>query len=488
MKKYSLSLLLTLWFCLPLFSQNASDALRYSQIIYGGTARFQGLGGAFGAVGADFSTLATNPAGLGLYKGSEFTITPSVYISNTASDYNGYSGSVTKGNFALGDVGVIFSIPAPKKNVGGFKNFNLGFGLNRQNDFNNNMFMQGINNTSSMMTDWVNTLNRQFLSPENINVKYPFDIALATNSNLIYLSDSINRKYANDAPNGGVDQQKMVYTYGSINEFDISFGTNYDDKLYFGATIGIPFIRYFENDQYQEIKINNSIPYFSALSYNQSIETHGTGVNFKLGVIYRPANWVRIGAAIHAPTYYAMRDIWSSSMYARFDSVLQSNTQYSPIGNYNYQMLTPFRAIGSVAFIIGQLGLISADYEYANYNQARFYSADSYVFDNVNTEIVNSYTAPVNIRCGTEWRIQDFRIRGGFSYTGKPYENINTNYGERYSASGGVGYRGRYLFVDLTYVWSQTKQEYYFYDSSLVNPVYNTITSNTILATLGLRF
>jgi hypothetical protein len=489
MKKLSLLILLTLCFCLPLFSQNASDALRYSRIIYGGTARFQGLAGAFGAVGADFSTLATNPAGLGLYKGSEWSITPSGFISHSSSVYNGDASSATRGNFALGNIGFVLSIPSSKKSSGGFKNFNFGIGLNRQNDFNNTMIMQGPNYSSSMMTDWVNILNSQYLTESNIDQKYPFDIALATNANLIYLSDSANRIYANDAPNGGVYQQKTVYTYGSMNEFDISFGTNYDDKLYIGATIGIPFLRYFENNEYQEVKIDESIPYFRTLSYNQSLETHGTGINFKVGVIYRPANWVRIGAAIHTPTYYGfMRDAWSSSMFATYDSVLVNNSQYSPIGNYDYHMTTPFRAIGSIAFLIGQFGVVSGEYEYVNYNQARFSSMDAYEFDDVNTEIKSSYTAPVNIRCGTEWRIQDFRIRGGFAYSGVPYQNSNINNGKKYTASGGVGYRGRLFFVDLTYVWSQTDQEYYFYDSNLVNPVYNTITSSTILTTLGIRF
>ena len=102
------------------------------------------------------------------------------------------------------------------------------------------------------MADWVNILNSQspHLTLNDIDQKYPFDIALATNTNLIYEYDPVNRLYGNDVINGGVYQKKKVYTYGSINEFDISLGTNYNDVLYIGATIGIPFIRYYENNQY----------------------------------------------------------------------------------------------------------------------------------------------------------------------------------------------------------------------------------------------
>jgi hypothetical protein len=174
-------------------------------------------------------------------------------------------------------------------------------------------------------------------------------------------------------------------------------------------------------------------------------------------------------------------------MYASFDS-LGSTPQFSPDGYYEYQMSTPFRAIGSLAFIIGQYGLISAEYEYVNYDQARFYSYEnSSEFTGVNEDIKASYKSPLNIRAGTEWRIKDFRVRGGFGYYGKPYQSdIDT--GEKFVASGGIGYRSKYFFADLTYVWSQTKDNYYFYDSNLVNPSINKLFTNVILTTFGVRF
>ena len=48
------------------FGQNEEDALRYSDILPGGTARSWALGGAFGAVGGDAASATTNPAGFGL--------------------------------------------------------------------------------------------------------------------------------------------------------------------------------------------------------------------------------------------------------------------------------------------------------------------------------------------------------------------------------------------------------------------------------------
>ena len=163
---------------MTIFAQNPSDALRYSRIYFGGTTRFQGMGGAFGSVGADFSVIATNPAGLGLFNKSEISITPSVWIANSKTQYNGTNESENRGNFNLGNVGFVFSIsPYSKNKTGGFKTFNFAFGINRQNNFNSNMIIEGFNNRSSLMTDYINILNDQpGITDQMINQKYPFDI------------------------------------------------------------------------------------------------------------------------------------------------------------------------------------------------------------------------------------------------------------------------------------------------------------------------
>jgi len=469
-----------------LFSQTASDALRYSRILNEGSARFQGLGGAMGALGGDFSSILTNPGGLGLYTSSEFTFSPTIRLENSNANYNSEINNDNRINGAIGDLGLVFHIGGKDKSSSGFKGFNIAVGVNRENDFNSRVFMEGTNNKNSLLTQYADVLNSTpgGITPQMINDRYPFDIALAYNSNLIFY-DSVNHKYTNDAPNGGVIQAKSINTSGSINEYDFAFGANYNDRLYFGFTIGIPVINYYENTQYTETKNDTAVHYFQSMTFNQQLETHGTGINFKLGLIYRPADWVRIGAAIHTPTYYGnMRDVWTSDMTGEFTSVI--NTAYSPIGNFNYQLITPFRAIGSLAFIIGKFGLISGEYEYVNYSQASL-SASNASFSAVNSDIKNQYKTPLNLRLGTEWRIHNFRLRGGFGYYGSPYQSsINTS--EMDVASIGWGYRAKHFFFDMTYQWSQTKENYYFYDPSYVNPSVNTYHTNTVTTTFGFRF
>jgi hypothetical protein len=485
MKRIQIILLVSM---IPLMmsGQTAQDALRYSRIYFNGTARFNGLAGAFGAVGADPSVMATNPAGLGLYNSFEFSISPSVLINKATTDYNGFGTSDLRTVFVLDNLAFVYPIlNNGKKNGKGLKSFVLGFGMNRQNNFNSNISIYGPSSGNSLLTYYSDQLN-QYNTPQNmVRVNFPYDIGLAWDAGLIYY-DSLTGRYTNDAYSDTVWQEKNIQTIGSINEFDFSGAGNINDKLYFGFTFGVPTIRYYENDWYYEYDYKDDVPYFRDMAYNYYYETHGTGMNFKAGIIYRPANWVRIGAAIHTPTWYpSMHDSYYASMAANYDSVLVAPVQTSPVGYYDYSLVTPFRAIGSLAFFVGQHGFISAEYEYANYKQARFNSSDN-SFSDVNTSISNNYKAPVNVRVGGEARFDFLRLRAGFGYYGAPVNSGTA--GERYVASGGIGFFFRHFFADLTYQWSRTNTNYYLYDPSYVNPASLVYRSSYIISTCGFRF
>lgn len=486
MKSAIITILLTLS-CSLIMGQTAEDALRFSRVFYSGTARFNGLSGAFGAVGADFSTLATNPAGIGLYKGSEMTFTIAPTVGSSSASYNGFVTSDNRVNFGLGNFGFIFNInPNSRNKTGVLKSINVGFGFNRQNDFNNQVVINGLNTENSMMQSYTNTLNTERTPPASVQDTYPFDIGLAYGTNLVFY-DSATERYYCDAAYGGVIQNKIINTYGSMNELDFSFGANISDKFFIGLTLGVPSINYYENSSYRETRSSATVPNFIALNYQYNLQTRGTGINVKFGMIYKPAEWVRIGASVHTPTWFpSMRDIWFSSMQSSFDSTYWNAIQYSPEGYYDYHLTTPFRAMGSLAFIIGQYGLISADYEYVNYSQARFNSDwDSYT--DVNGQIKSDYQSWGNIRIGTEWRLSNFRLRGGFAYFSNPYTRGTQN-SERIQASGGFGYRAKYFFADVSYVWTRMNQDYYLYDPSMVNPAAITYNTNTVYTTIGFRF
>ena len=163
-----------------------------------------------------------------------------------------------------------------------------------------------------------------------------------------------------------------------------------------------------------------------------------------------------------------------------------SEQSSSPQSSYDYSLTTPFRAIGSVAFIFGKFGLLSADYEFVDYSGARLRASD-YDFYNENNAISNKYRSTGNLRIGTEWKYAQFSFRGGYGIEGDPYKNgVNSSVGHSYSL--GLGLREKTYFLDLAYTHSKRAEDYYIYDPSYVDASRNNILSDNVLLTFGVRF
>ena len=476
------------------FGQDEVDALRYSQNHIIGTARSAAMAGAFGALGADFSALSTNPAGIGMYRSSEFIITPQLYFSNTGATYNGTYRDDVDENFNFSNLGMVLTEEIPNRlDKPGWRFMQFGVGINRLNNFNERIMIQGVNEQNSRADVYARLADG--IPPGQLSDN-PFDLEPAWNSFAIDLSDSVNNLYRSYAPEGPVNQKDFIESWGSMNEILISMGANYNDRLYVGASVGFPYIRYHQQRTYTETKTEESavVDEFREYTVEEELFTTGTGFNFKVGAIYKPINWLRIGAAVHTPTYFTnLTDEWDISMETRFDLPdSQGNYDYydsSPLGTFDYNLRTPLKAQGNLAFIIGTYGLFSIDYEYLDYATARF-RAPRYDFETENQSIQNKYQATHNFRFGTEWRYTNFSFRGGFAIYQSPYAN-DINDGARTSLSFGVGYGFKNAFVDLAWVNTSSEEDYYMYgikDAVEVNPAMIEKNKNRFLATIGFRF
>ena len=464
------------------FGQNEVDALRYSQIIYGGTARFTSMAGAFGALGGDFSTLSTNPAGIGIYRRSEFTFTPSFFHQQTTSHYNGNVIYDDKSNVNFGNAGIVLSYYEPEtKNS--WKGVMFGFGYNRINNFNNRISMSGKNSTSSLLDVYLSDATNV---GGDTNSMDRFGTQLALYTGAIW-QDTSNGIFYHHLLAYGEQQGKSITTSGAMGETVFTLGGNYNDKLYLGATLGIPHIRYEEQSSYQETGDSTALNGFKSFMLNQDLVTTGSGFNFKFGMIYKPVDWFRIGGAIHTPTYYSMHDDWSSNMTTKFTKPDQSFTSKSPSGLFDYSLSTPMHAIGSIGFVIKKVGLIGADYEFVDYPSAHL-RADKYKFLNENKVINEKYTEGNNFRVGTEWRLKPLSIRAGVAYYGSPFKQGAGNDGERIDYTGGIGFKEENFFLDFAYVLSQTSDNYYFYDASKTSSSTNDSKSFKVMMTLGFKF
>lgn len=480
MKKISIIIVILTLASIRVSAQNEVDALRYSNVFFGGTARYVGLGGAFGALGADFSTLSTNPAGLGVFRNSEFSFTPSIYTAQTSSAFMGKTSEEIKYNFNFGNIGFVssYKLRRPHDEGKGWEYFNFGFGINRYANFNNRLLIEGYNNESSLITDYLARAQGNLIDELN-----PFDTELAYNTYLIDPVDS-QGNYSSIIPvNGGVKQSKSITTTGSMNEMVISLGGNYNEQFFIGGTIGFPFIRYNEQSTYREVDID-TISNFKEFTLNEDISTTGSGVNFKLGMIFKPVEYVRLGVAVHTPTFFTMKDSYSRVMSSKFDDGNKYESS-SPNGKYDYELNTPMRMIGSIGFVIGKYGLISADYEFVDYSEARL-RGKNYKFFEENDAIQNNYRAQNNIRVGAEVRLEPITLRGGYALYGSPYKS-GVNDGKKTAISGGIGLREKDYYLDIAYVYTMADENYYLYNPQLVKPVSNSFTTSAIMLTLGVK-
>lgn len=458
------------------FSQNEIDALRYSQSFPTGTARFTSMGGAFGALGGDFSSLSLNPAGIAIYRKSEITFTPALFSSFSKTNHYGNSGFGNKANFHFGNAGIVATFNTGDNT--GWISSTIGFGYNHQNNYNSRLSIEGVNNESSLLD-----MYKQQIETNEYN---PFGSLLAWDA---YLIDSANGEFFTMIPNYGEIQKKTINRSGSKGETVFSFGGNYENRLYLGGTVGFTKIRFSEVSTYTETTDSkDTTTKLNSFSLTENLTTTGSGINFKLGMIYRVHDFVRVGGAVHTPTYYDLSDKWDAKLNADYEDTLFNFA--SDIGLNDYSIVTPFKAIGSFAILFGKAGLFSFDYEFVDYSLARISGtgANNYSYSSENKEISDKYIACGNIKMGTEWRINPFSFRAGFANYGNPFSAGIGNKGSVNSFSGGFGIREEGYFIDFSYVLSKATEKYYLYHPSLVRGTNFEFLSQNFLITLGIRF
>lgn len=542
MKKKVFALLL----CgLPLMinAQDAFDVLQMSQTELRGTSRFQSMAGAFGALGGDLSTLTQNPAGIGVYRSSDLGITMSV-------DCNSVKAGVDKMNetrFNINNVGYVGAIRLNSETV---PNLNFGFTYNRLQSFNRH-YVGGVADIPTSMSN--------FIADEFVNVPGFTDADL-------YWTDDFNPYFDGNAPWAAVttfDMPTKTYGYvgiinandgymqglfgdattgnayyevderGHADEYNIGFGGNVANKLYFGLDFGILDLDYRSFQAYEE-DLNNAYVmtddedlYQSPISNHNTradwglynyLHSEGTGVNFKLGLIWRPTQALRIGAAFHTPTFYDMRDTYyvEASLKAYQDgNQLYSATKGSNDGydySSNYTISTPWRFMGSVAGVIGTQGIISLDYEYVANQTMRIGDDRGNNYPDVTYNVKDYFKPSHIIRLGAEYRVNpSWSLRAGYSYKTTQVKKgvddydyniitVGTNPTYQYdntvqNITCGVGYRYKSFYSDVAYVHNIRESVYnafspindeYGYEPNVSADVKNN--NNRISLTLGMRF
>ena len=472
----------------PGFGQEPADALRYSWYTPNGTARQQAIGGAMGSLGGEISTLFVNPAGLGFYKTGDFAFTPGYNMMNSKGTYFIRNESASKNNLSFGTTGFVLGSPhyQNKKQV---RSSAISIAINRTANFSNTILYRGSQNQSSMSQKFLEEIRNGNIKDANaVAQNFPFGTSLAFNT---YWIDTIgggtagNYQFQTRAPiASGLLQENSITSKGGITELALGGATNYNDKLYIGAAFGLPFLYYKREGVFTEADATtNTGNKFDFAQFSETLSTNGIGLNMKAGVIYKPTEYVRLGIALHSPTYYRLTDKYNASITTHTESYQGQQTQNSGLftngkdAEFKYTLLTPYRVIASASYVLREIadvrkqkGFLTADIEYTNYKASSYHpdetnndaSTKSYL-KSLNKAIDKAYKGALNIRVGGEIKFTTIMARLGGAYYSNPYKNINGEKGSRVLLSGGLGYRNKGVFVDLTYVHQVTKEVHFPY-------------------------
>lgn len=491
--------------------QNLDESLLFSQYEQGATARFKAMGNAQTALGGDISNIAGNPAGLGFFSNSDISLSLDYFGDKNKATYFGSQTESTRDRFGLNQLGIVFNMPSMRARGAnldqGWLNFNIGISYNKTNSFISNLNYSGQNNESTIA---------DYMADPRTGVAHDF----GWDAGLVDIGAD-NLYFPMGVPNN--TQRSFTQTKGSQSETNLSFGANYSNKLYLGASVAFSSIdqrsyRRFEEDGYLYAAEDNVVdagsrflnpqqgsndPRFynellnSDYYYDDDFEGHtrGAGVNVKLGLIYRPTDIIRIGLSATTPTWYNMStdysDYYGITNFHPETGAEISWYEYEPEYNsYDYNLRTPYRVNGGISAVFSK-GLISADVEFINYKSMKITTDIADLDMSYAEDIKNTYKGAVNLKVGGEYVVTpQFMVRAGYNHTGNPYENIDY---KAQSITGGIGFRFGNYYVDATY--QNWRQEYDttpyaladdYYVSSPIASVKNT--RNNVFLTLGAKF
>lgn len=552
-------------------AQTQYDAARIMDTDLNGTARFVGMGGAMSALGGEISTIGSNPAGIGLYRSNDFSGTISLNDTEVKSDFAGVTGKDNRSRMSFDQLGVVFSNKIGNETT--VRYVNVGVNYRKQRNFNRRAVMYGNLEGMSLSDQIAHLANnvydekeREYLpllesdyykmydNPEGnyytddryryvswlgilgatggiISPQYTPIQQKDDNGNLIF-DEQGNPLYEVDEYGnllyeynyvgiGGNDVKYKSQETGGINVFDFNLSANVNDRVYWGLTVEFHDVNYRRSSLYSEtFDAFNEIGIPTDFVLNNDFLTEGSGVNAKLGVIFRPLeeSAFRMGLAIHTPTLYKLSERYSASL-----SVLEEGEMYKPyteVATFDYDLVTPWKFNFSLGHTIGTSVALGAEYEYTDYSSAELRYDDGFEMANEN-DWVNEYLKGVHtVRVGAEVKvIPEFSLRAGYNYSSSVFEKDSyrsffyddtrtdaeyENMMARNTFTLGMGFRSGQLYLDAAFLYTNQKSEFYPFDSwfsyndalvdypttadGLLPPTKMTNERTQLLLTVGYRF
>lgn len=529
-------------------AQTQYDAARFSGSELNGTARFVGMGGAMSALGADISVIGTNPAGIGLFRSHDLSLSFGFNKNVTNSNLGGTEVKDERTRASFDQLGFVYSTKIGNKTD--LRYFNIGFNYHKMANFNRQFSSRGNLNGSSLswqMQDMMlgtgayqNQASYDALldaeNPYTSSAYYgtPFLGSMGVRTGLV---DDVT---GNDGSFGmmgwnGASGDYYSREEGGINAYEFNLSFNVQDRFYFGATLGVYDVNYSRYSSYYETVLDDKGNDNGSFQLNNWFTTDGAGLDLKLGVIVRPMEYspFRIGFAVHTPIWYSLNDRYTATLGTDILAFPEKYTEnlsdyYAPDASYllEYQLATPWKFNVSMGTTFSNVLAVDAEYEFANYAKARYKDAGGYDLAAANGA-VDKYLKNVHtFRIGMEAKFTpQFSFRAGYNYVTSPIAdnsaryvpNLSTNKADyiwfdetrtdpeyhnlkaRNTLTLGLGYRGKSIYADVAYKYDFYKSDFYMFDDYRFSNDGNSIVSRNsaaavnhdrhqLLLTLGVKF
>ncbi len=462
-----------------------------------GSARYVGMGGAMGALGADLSVISSNPAGMALYRKNDIGLTFGAVVPNKANGWNSsqgrtYDDKLAKASFD--QAGIVWCL-----NTGGDKLRYANFGFNYQKKANYNMGFYADNPN-------LNGLSQMDLLAELAQSQYDTNYNLAGKAvDNEYLSQD-DKGYYN--PYRGTESYYTRHQWGSLQSFDLNFSFNLKDRFYTGMTLGIDNVDYKSWSGYEECNEDRDGQYGDYTLYNDRV-IDGVGVNVKFGFIFRPIaeSPLRLGLAVETPTWYRMK---SSTLFDLTDHIHGTRTSADPPTYLEYSVRTPWRVRLSAGSTVDKFLAWGVEYEFANTAKTTMgypdYPDDGYhsTFASSKDKAMNQLTKDVlraqhTIKAGIEVKpIDAVAIRVGYNFVSSRYKDAPsfdqysldskamdystaTDYmtlGPANIVTFGLGYQYKKIYTNLAYKYRVQNAKFYAFDTSFTSPGSEFSTDN----------
>lgn len=470
-------------------AQNEIDILRYSYQESLGTARSMSMGGAFGALGADLACLSGNPAGIGMYRRGDAGISTGLASQKTKVNIAGQFGNANQLSGSTTNLGIALSYPSVNPD---WPVTTLAVTNTRRANYNERVRIDDAPLDGTLLDVFLG--EAMGANPDELYNLSPFTSSLAWETYLLNPHPNNNpTDYISEIPSGGAYATKIIERSGHLNETNIGLGSGFQERLYIGASIGIVSV------EFDEKAIHNERPRIDSLElaeweYQELLTVEGSGVNFKVGINLALTNWLRAGVAYHTRSRIGFTDEYSTKIRSDFKDG-ESFDSSSPFNRLEYAVLTPSRLIASGAFILGKMGIITADYERVDYGSGMLKpqalsGPDPYNFETENEAASQLYNLSHAARVGCEFRIQqNWRLRAGAGMETSPFSpaaEIDTD-ASRYTGSMGFGYRTNAWYASATYRRSWHDRDIYLYSPDLIEAGRLRKTHGMVVASLGFR-